>query len=406
MKRITVVLAILSLICTAAAAQDNFRRGWQLDLGAGASYTFGSDPDKWSDPLSYPALSVGAIYNISPAWGVRGVLSGYKASAGIAAGQYSWYQGQLGVDAILNLRGIGGWQPGRTFRPYLFAGLGINRRTTNQDAIDMIAAFPEDHLIWKRPVDAFAGRIGIGGAWKIGKTSSFIAEVVDNVLPDEFNSYPGKDLWPGDRFRLALDNHLSAIVGFRFDLGVKKAEQKAAAEAAAEQAAAAAAAARAARLAAERRAAEQKAAEEAANAVKEQPAAGETSKHVCCRFHVTDSFGDALADPGRRIFFKKGSDAIQEPEQAKIDALAQELGNMKCCHISVIGYADATTGTVGGNLVLSKHRAVAVAQALKAAGIPEDRIQVSCKGDFEQVEGTPEDNRMALVVVDCLSKCE
>lgn len=404
MKRFIVAISALAFLAGVAGAQENFRRGWALDLGAGASYTFGSDPDKWSDPLSYPTLSAGAVYNISPAWSLRGSLSGYSASAGIPAGRYSWYTGQLSADAMLNFRGIGGWQPGRIFSPYALLGVGFNRRTGNQDAQDMSAAFPADNLIWKRPVTSFAGRLGLGAAWRVSKTASIKLEVVDNVLPDEFNSYAGKDLWPGDNYRLALDNHLTALVGMRFDLGVKKYERKVAEAAAAEAAAAAVAAAKAARQKAAAEAAAAEAAE-AARAAADEPKAAEP-KHVCCRFNVADAFGAALADEGRRIFFKIGSKAIQDGEQPKIDALADELKNMKCCRISVIGYADAATGTVGGNLVLSKHRAVAVADALKSAGIPADRIQVSCKGDFEQVAGSPEENRMALIVVECLNKCE
>jgi len=409
MRRIIVTLAAVALSALTVLAQDEFKRTLDLGFGAGASYTYGSDPDKWSDALSFPTLSFDVIYNITPVFSLRGDLYGNFPKAAIPAGKYSWHNFQLSADAMFNVRNFWGYDASRIVNPYVFAGFGVDRRTSNHDAIALRAAFPTDSQLWKNPTTALAGRVGIGSAFRLGEVVSVTAEIVDNILPDGFNSYEGKDIWSNGSKRLALDNHVSALVGLRFTLGVKRAAAKAAAAAAAEAAAAEAAAkAAAARAAAEKKAAEEKAAAEAAAAEAAAKAAEEATapKHVCCRFNVADPFDAAVADEGRRVFFKIGSDEIQEGEQAKIDSLADELRNMDCCRISVIGYADAATGTVGGNLVLSKHRAVAVANAFKAAGIPEDRVLVSCKGDFEQVEGTPEENRMALIVVECLNKCE
>ena len=400
MKRFIVILSAAALLSGVASAQENFHRGWALDLGAGASYTFGSDPDKWSDPLSYPTLAVGAIYNVTPGFSLRGELSGYHASAGIPAGKYSWYTGQLSTDALFNLRGANALQ--RIFNPYALVGVGFNRRTGNEDAQQMSAAFPADNQIWKRPVTAFAGRVGLGAAWRVSKTASIKLEVVDNVLSDAFNSYSGKDLWPGESKRLALDNHLTALVGMRFDLGVKKYERKLAEAAAAKAAAEAAAAAKAAareKAAAEKAAADAAAAEEAARLAAEEAARKAAQEAYDALPDYDQAVAMAKADPDKHILFALGKTEIRESEAAKVQALAELLEADPATKVHIIGYADKDTGSHAKNLYISKYRAKAVAKALEEKGICTDRISIDFVGDEEQVEGSPEDNRLALCVV-------
>ena len=51
---------------------------------------------------------------------------------------------------------------------------------------------------------------------------------------------------------------------------------------------------------------------------------------------------------------------------------------------------------------LSRNRAENVAEALIAAGIEADRITVAYKGDTENVSPVPEENRVAICIVDAL----
>ena len=64
------------------------------------------------------------------------------------------------------------------------------------------------------------------------------------------------------------------------------------------------------------------------------------------------------------------------------------------------GYADKNTGNARINKKLSKERAEAVAEALKAQGISADRITVDYKGDTVQPFSTMEENRVTVCIAE------
>ena len=68
--------------------------------------------------------------------------------------------------------------------------------------------------------------------------------------------------------------------------------------------------------------------------------------------------------------------------------------------VSLCGYADKQTGNARINERLSKERAEAVAEALKAQGIAESRITVDYKGDTAQPFGTAEENRVTICIAE------
>ena len=61
--------------------------------------------------------------------------------------------------------------------------------------------------------------------------------------------------------------------------------------------------------------------------------------------------------------------------------------------------ADKNTGNTGINAKLGEQRAAAVAEALKARGIAENRIATDSKGDTVQPFQVTEDNRVSVCVV-------
>ena len=91
---------------------------------------------------------------------------------------------------------------------------------------------------------------------------------------------------------------------------------------------------------------------------------------------------------------------LLEKEQAKIEALAAFLRENTDAKVTVTGYADKETGNPRYNAELSKRRAEAVAQALTAAGIAQERISVDYKGDNEQPFGSPAENRVAICITE------
>ena len=67
--------------------------------------------------------------------------------------------------------------------------------------------------------------------------------------------------------------------------------------------------------------------------------------------------------------------------------------------VVVTGYADKGTGNAKLNMKYSEERAVAVADALKDAGVSADMITVEWKGDTVQPFAENDENRVAITVV-------
>jgi len=89
-----------------------------------------------------------------------------------------------------------------------------------------------------------------------------------------------------------------------------------------------------------------------------------------------------------RIHFETGSMALSSEDQKIIAAVAQKMKDTPDLKVDVSGFADKT-GNMEQNLELAKQRASVVRDALKAAGIAEDRI--SLKKPEEVVLGAGQD---------------
>ncbi len=75
------------------------------------------------------------------------------------------------------------------------------------------------------------------------------------------------------------------------------------------------------------------------------------------------------------MFFAVGSSDLPAEAAAAVTATAEFLKNKADAKIDLTGYTDKT-GDVEKNLELAKERAKAVREALKAAGVSEDRINM------------------------------
>lgn len=106
-----------------------------------------------------------------------------------------------------------------------------------------------------------------------------------------------------------------------------------------------------------------------------------------------------VVEPIRKdIFFTLNSAKIRPSEEQKINELVQYMNENKDSKVIISGYADVKTGNENINLRISEKRAKATAEALKAKGIAEDRIQIEYKGDTEQPFKVNEQNRVAICV--------
>ena len=99
------------------------------------------------------------------------------------------------------------------------------------------------------------------------------------------------------------------------------------------------------------------------------------------------------------IYFEINQSVIRDSEAYKVDNLVKVLKANPEAHVSITGYADQATGTELRNLVLTKERAEVVANALKAAGIGPDRIRTEFYGTEKDSSFTPENNRLAVCIV-------
>ena len=102
----------------------------------------------------------------------------------------------------------------------------------------------------------------------------------------------------------------------------------------------------------------------------------------------------------QNVFFKINSAEIRTSEENKIASLVSYLKEHSNAKVSLCGYADKQTGNARINERLSKERAEAVAEALKAQGIAESRITVDYKGDTAQPFGTAEENRVTICIAE------
>ena len=95
------------------------------------------------------------------------------------------------------------------------------------------------------------------------------------------------------------------------------------------------------------------------------------------------------ADALGKVFFAVGSSDLPAEAAAAVTATAEFLKNKADAKIDLTGYTDKT-GDVEKNLELAKERAKAVREALKAAGVSEDRINmkppVSITGSGDNAE--------------------
>ena len=378
MKKTLLAIAALLLASGAMLGQekeksyDEFSGHWLIGVQGGIGQTVGETS---FGTLISPAASVWFGYQFTPVWGLRAGLSGWQARGAVVDGstsvyRYNYVQGN--VDVLVDLCGIAGYRVSRAVNPYLFAGIGVNGAFNNGEARDLSPRLPEDNLLWDGSRVFPAGRFGVGMGVRITDAVHFNIEVNANILGDAFNSKRGS----------AVDWQLGALAGFTFRIGLKK--EKASEEIPVVEPAPAAE-------------------PEPEPAAEPEPAPVASATAVAAAGQSLE--GAEYAAPAfeaveENVFFLIGQSSIRESEASKVDAVADVLRANPQTRVTVTGHADRETGSAERNMELSKERAENVAAALIAAGIEADRITVLYRGAEETPFDTPEENRVAICVVD------
>ena len=379
MKKLFIILSAAFALAFSAQAQGIFTPGWNLEVMGGANYV---TSNQWSIPHFQhvtPNASINLSYDVSPWFGLRGSLSGPVGTypiQGNTIGKFGY--AQLGVDAMVDICNIFGYNPARFFSPYVFLGGAAGYR------------FPVEQ------VKGFFGpgvRAGLGFDFRLGDVVKLAVEFQDNAQSNQWNTLDDNQFFGGNILHwkrpFRWDDNFAALVGLKFDLSNRalKAASAAVAEAVAAANAADAAVAKAAAIAAVERAAAEKAAEAAAKAAETEATAYLAGSET------------AAAAIQENIYFDLNQSVIRPSEVEKIKRIVALLQKNPGMTVTIAGYADKATGTHDRNLTLSQERTASVRQCLMDSGIAAARISTDFFGDTKQVSTVPENNRVAICLV-------
>ncbi len=92
-----------------------------------------------------------------------------------------------------------------------------------------------------------------------------------------------------------------------------------------------------------------------------------------------------------RVYFASGSSALDEDGRASVQRAARTLSAGLAARVALSGYVDAS-GNAATNSELAKHRALAVREALLAAGVPAEAVELR-KPQQITAEGSPDEAR-------------
>lgn len=359
MKNILII--ILSVCSMAAFAQEQrikeegkvtFTSHWFMQTQAGVAQTIGET--KFADLIS-PTVAVNIGYKFTPAFAARIGASGWQSKGGWVSPkqdyQYKYLQGN--VDMVADLSTLFcGFNPARVFNGYLFAGVGVNHAFDNDEANALDTKGYEMEYLWKGSKNFAVGRLGLGCDLRLNDRIAFNIEMNANVLSDKYNSKKAGN----------CDWQLNALIGLSFKLGkgyTKKAPIYY---------------------------------EEVRT---EQPKPAPTVEQPQPKQEV-----EVVKSMKQDIYFTINSTRILDNQQAKIAELIAYLEKYPNAKVTIIGYADANTGTPEINSKLSENRAKSVEEALKAKGIVTSRITTDFKGDTVQPYATPEENRVSVCIAE------
>lgn len=386
-KLLTAVCLLITWIASQAATPTNpekpeFNPHWCIQLQGGVGHTLG---EANFGKLLSPAAALNAARQFTPVWGLRLGLSGWESKgAWFTPSQvYKFNFLQINADVTVDLANwIGGFKYDRTVNPYVFLGVGANFAFNNGQAEGINASGKTLGLLWTGNKAFVAGRAGAGVNFRLCDRLLLGLEVNTNILSDKFNSKKAGN----------ADWQMNALVGLTFRLGKNHKKIQAAAPPAVYTPALEPVAETS-----------EPVVETPAPVVKTPaPVVEQPAPVVEQPTHVTD----APAPPSpesykmrQNVFFAINSPTLRMTEDDKLNELAKYLKAHPKDQVSVVGYADAPTGSPKGNYWLSGWRALRVRDALQEKGVKPSQIRMNFVGDKEQPYSDVEDNRVVICII-------
>lgn len=99
-----------------------------------------------------------------------------------------------------------------------------------------------------------------------------------------------------------------------------------------------------------------------------------------------------------RVYFDTGSAALDEDSRATVAKAARTLAAGLAARVALSGYVDAS-GSAAANAELAKQRAQAVRDALLAAGVPADAVELRKPQQITAGGGADEARRVEILLL-------
>lgn len=375
MKLNKVILSgVVALSCVSASAQEAdktvnvFTPHWYAQAQIGGQYTLG---EIGFGKLLSPNVQVGIGYNFNKVVGARFSLNTWQSKAGqnVAGNVYTWKWNYIApmVDATFNLTNLFcEYNPDRLVEVGVFGGIGANIAWGNgeaKDAQDAIlkseaatealkyGATPLENL-WTGSKTRFVARVGANVDFRVSDRVKLGVELSANTLSDKYNSKKaGNPDW-----------YFNALVGVKVALGETHTTKVIPAP---------------------------KPVEKIIERIIEKPAPAPAPK-VESKV-VEENFR-------RDIFFPIGNTNIAKSQRTKIAEIVEYMKENPDAKITLTGYADKGTGSVGFNDKIAARRAQTVYNTLAAKGVAKRRMIKQSKGCRVQPFEENDMNRVTICI--------
>ena len=375
MKLNKVILSgVVALSCVSASAQEAdktvnvFTPHWYAQAQIGGQYTLG---EIGFGKLLSPNVQVGIGYNFNKVVGARFSLNTWQSKAGqnVAGNVYKWKWNYVApmVDATFNLTNLFcEYNPDRLVEVGVFGGIGANIAWGNDEAADAKAAIlksdaatealkygatPLENL-WDGTKTRFVARVGANVDFRVSDRVKLGVELSANTLSDKYNSKKaGNPDW-----------YFNALVGVKVALGETHTTKVIPAP---------------------------KPVEKIIERIIEKPAPAPAPK-VESKV-VEENFR-------RDIFFPIGNTNIAKSQRTKIAEIVEYMKENPDAKITLTGYADKGTGSVGFNDKIAARRAQTVYNTLAAKGVAKSRMIKESKGCRVQPFEENDMNRVTICI--------
>jgi len=367
MRKKSLFLILVLFLVGTTYAQDkaikvnSFWDNWYIQGQIGVGYTYGEL--NFTDLLS-PAFAISLGKDFSPYVGARLQLNGIQGKAGWTHNPYTeqeesfdWTQLGVGLDGMFNLSNIiAGYNTSRKVDIIALIGTGIMFTSDYSGSNAILGNDGHAKYVYSK--------LGVAANLHLNKKFDVNFELNANQLPDTYNRKSGS----------YNDSHFNALFGLTYYFNkkgstiVKPQDEK---------------------LLAELRSRIQTQQNELDNLKRNPPVRYE------------DKINEIKVDDGiaNAVVFSISDYKVLPRQLPHIYPIAKYLLKNNEANLTIIGYADAKTGTSKINKILSEKRALAVKNEIVSTyGIAENRINVVVKGSEEQPFKINYWNRVVILI--------